>query len=119
MNSGSSWPGQFDLDDPLHLVECPAGPPPTGLRPVPPGRELHPDQPVRPAPGVHWADCDGELVALDLNTDRFVALGRYASTVVTAALASPAPPPAHPQARAVLDSLAARGLLVSATGPAV
>ncbi|MEH1015957.1 lasso peptide biosynthesis protein [Micromonospora sp. CPCC 206060] len=119
MNSGSSWPEQLDLDDPLRLVECPAGPPPTGLRPLPPGGELHPDQPVRPAPGVHWADCDGELVALDLNTDRFVALGPYASTVATAALTSTAPPPADPQDRAVLDSLAERGLLVSGNGPVV
>ncbi|WP_242910546.1 lasso peptide biosynthesis protein [Actinomadura terrae] len=93
-----------------HHVECPAG-----LNPVP--RSAPPDPAdgtaLRSAPDVHWAWWDDELVALDLASDRFVALDSAASGAVSEALTSEAPP-SSPSARRILDGLCARGLLVTA-----
>ncbi|MEV7229586.1 lasso peptide biosynthesis protein [Polymorphospora sp. NPDC051019] len=112
MGSGPLRQDDLELDGPLLLVECPVGPAParTPSAPDPHDGSL----PASSAPGVHWADYDGDLIALDLRTDRFVALGAYASAVVSATLGTPAAP--GPRDGEVLAALARRGLLTG--GPA-
>ncbi|BCJ65796.1 lasso peptide biosynthesis protein [Polymorphospora rubra] len=115
MGSGQLRHDDLELDGPLHLVECPVGPTPARKPPAP--DPAGGSGPPRSAPGVHWAEYDGDLIALDLRTDRFVALGTHASAVVSATLGGARDPRDDPADRAILDGLTDRGLLTRA-GPA-
>lgn len=102
-----------------HHVQCAAG-----LRLVPrptesvadTGKTFVDGMAVCSAPDVHWASVGDELVALDLRSDRFLALDDIASRVVFDAFTTGAAPPS-PRDREILDALFAEGLLVTAGTP--